>query len=82
MAGMKRLKYLFYKFLLGNSVTLLLSLIEGFMGLKEGQLVWQLFSLYEVFLIEYGYKAGSILMNVYSGLDKMGEALILLTLSK
>jgi len=34
-AGMKILKYLFYKFLLGNSVKLLLSLIDGLMGLKE-----------------------------------------------
>jgi hypothetical protein len=34
-AGMKILKYLFYKFFLGNSATFLLSSIESFMGLKE-----------------------------------------------
>ena len=82
MAGMKRLKYLFYKFLLGNSVTLLLSLIEGFMGLKEEHSVLQLFN--EGFFIESRFRAGCSFNegSFYSGPDQMGEALILPTVQQ
>ena len=82
MAGMKRLKYLFYKFLLGNSVTLLLSLIEGFMGLRKEHSVLQL--LNEGFFIESRIRAGNPFNegSFYSGPEQMGEALILLMSSK
>lgn len=82
MAGMKRLKYLFYKFLLGNSVTLLLSSIEGIMGLKEEQSVSQL--LNEGFFIESRFRAGYPLYEGFFSLkpDQMGEALILPTVQQ
>jgi hypothetical protein len=43
---------------LGNSMTLLLSSIEGFMGLKEEHSVLQLFNLNEGFFIESRFRAG------------------------
>jgi len=61
-------------------VTLLLSSIEGFMGLRKEHSVLQL--LNERFFIESRIRAGNPL---YEGLfkpDKMGEALILLMSSK
>jgi hypothetical protein len=63
-------------------VTLLLSSIEGFMGLKEEQSVWQLFNLYEGFFIESRYRAGNPFNEGLFKPDKMGEALILLMSSK
>ena len=60
-------------------MTLLLSSIEGFMGLKEEQSVLQL--LNEGFLIESRFWAG----NPYEGFlkpDKMGEAQILPTVQQ
>jgi hypothetical protein len=62
-------------------VTLLLSSIEGFMGLKEEHSALQLF-LYEGFFLESRYRAG---YPLYEGLfksDKMGEALILPTVQQ
>ena len=81
MAGMKRLKYLFYKFLLGNSVTLFLSLIEGFMGLRKEHSALQLF-LYEGFFIESRFWAGNPFNEGLFKPDNMGEALILLMSSR
>ena len=63
-------------------MTLLLSSIEGIMGLRKEHSALQLFNLYEGFFIESRYRAGNPL---YEGLfkpDKMGEALILLMSSK
>ena len=59
---------------------LILSLIEGLMGLKEEHSVSQLF-LYEGFLIEFRFWAG----NPYEGFlkpDNMGEAQILPTVQQ
>jgi len=63
-------------------VTLFLSLIEGFMGLKEEHSVLQL--LNEGFFIESRFRAGCPLYegSFYSGPDKMGEALILPTVQQ
>jgi len=61
-------------------MTLLLSSIEGIMGLKEEHSALQLFN--EGFFIESRYRAGNPL---YEGLfkpDKMGEALILPTVQQ
>jgi hypothetical protein len=62
-------------------VTLLLSLIEGFMGLRKEQSV---FLFNEGFLSESRFRAGNPFNegSFYSGPDKMGEALILLMSSK
>jgi len=81
MAGMKRLKYLFYKFLLGNSVTLFLSLIEGFMGLRKEHSAL-LFN--EGFLLESRFRVGNPFNegSFYSGPEQMGEALILPTVQQ
>jgi hypothetical protein len=46
-AGMKILKYLFYKFLLGSSVKLLLSLIDGLWDLGR--------SIQHLFLMKDSY---------------------------
>ncbi len=63
-------------------MTLLLSSIEGIMGLKEEQSVSQLF-LYEGFLIESRYRAGNPFNEgFFLGPDKMGEALILPTVQQ
>jgi hypothetical protein len=77
---MNRLKYLFYKFLLGNSVTLLLSLIEGIMGLREEHSALQL--LNEGFLIESRYRDGYPFNEGLFKPDQMGEALILPTVQQ
>ena len=72
MAETNRFKYLFYKELVGNSATLFLSSIEGFMGLKEEQSV---FLFNEGFLIESRFRVDNLF---YEGLfkpDKMREAL-------
>ena len=62
-------------------MTLLLSSIEGFMGLKEEQSVLQL--LNEGFLIESRYRAGNPFNEgFFLGPDKMGEALILPTVQQ
>ena len=63
-------------------MTLFLSLIEGFMGLKEEHSVLQL--LNEGFFIESRFRAGCPLYegSFYSGPDKMGEALILPTVQQ
>jgi len=63
-------------------VTLLLSLIEGFMGLKEEHSVLQLFN--EGFFIESRFRAGCSFNegSFYSGPDQMGEALILPTVQQ
>jgi hypothetical protein len=62
-------------------VTLLLSSIEGFMGLKEEHSVL-LFN--EGFLLESRFRAGNPFNegSFYSGPDKMGEALILPTVQQ
>jgi len=52
-------------------VTLLLSSIEGLMGLKEEQSVWQLFN--EGFFIESRFWAGNLLMKVYLNQIKWGK---------
>jgi len=56
-------------------VTLLLSSIEGLMGLKEEQSVWQLFN--EGFFIESRFRAGNPFNEGLFKPDQMGEALIL-----
>ena len=63
-------------------MTLLLSSIEGFMGLREEHSALQLFLLYEGFLIESRYRAGNPFNEGFLKPDKMGEALILLMSSK
>jgi len=60
-------------------VTLLLSLIEGFMGLRKEHSVL-LFN--EGFLIESRFRAGNPFNEGLFKPDKMGEALILLMSSK
>ena len=62
-------------------MTLLLSSIEGFMGLKEEHSVL-LFN--EGFLLESRFRAGNPFNegSFYSGPDKMGEALILPTVQQ
>jgi hypothetical protein len=68
---------------LGNSMTLLLSSIEGFMGLKEEHSALQLFNLNEGFFIESRFRAGNPFNegSFYLGPDQM-EALILPMASK
>jgi hypothetical protein len=73
---MNRLKYLFHKFLLGNSVTLLLSSIEGFMGLEEEHSALQSFLFNEGFLLESRYRVGNPLNEGFLKPDYMEEALI------
>jgi len=58
-------------------VTLLLSLIEGFMGLRKEHSVLQL--LNEGFFIESRFRAGCPLYEGFLKPDQMGEALILPT---
>ncbi len=60
-------------------MTLLLSLIEGFMGLRKEHSVL-LFN--EGFLIESRFRAGNPFNEGLFKPDKMGEALILLMSSK
>jgi hypothetical protein len=62
-------------------VTLHLSSIEGFMGLKEEHSVWQLFN--EGFLLESRFRVGNPFNEgSFLGPDKMGEALILPTVQQ
>jgi len=61
-------------------VTLLLSSIEGFMGLKEEHSVLQL--LNERFFIESRFRAGNPFNEGLFKPDQMGEALILPMASK
>ena len=62
-------------------MTLLISLIEGFMGLRKEQSVLQL--LNEGFSLEYRYRAGyPFNEGTILGPDQMGEALILLMSSR
>ena len=61
-------------------MTLLLSSIEGFMGLKEEHSVLQL--LNEGFFIESRYRAGNPFNEGFLKPDKMGEALILPTVQQ
>ena len=62
-------------------MTLLLSSIEGFMGLKEEHSVLQL--LNEGFFIESRFRAGNPLYEgSFLGPDQMGEALILPTVQQ
>jgi len=64
-------------------MTLLLSSIEGIMGLKEEHSVLQLFNLYEGFFIESRYRAGNPFNEgTILGPDQMGEALILPTVQQ
>jgi len=63
-------------------MTLLLSSIEGFMGLRKEHSALQLF-LYEGFLIESRYRAGNPFNEgFFLGPDQMGEALILPTVQQ
>ena len=63
-------------------MTLLLSSIEGFMGLRKENSVLQL--LNEGFFIEFRFWAGNPFNegSFYSGPEQMGEALILLMSSR
>jgi len=56
-------------------VKLILSLIEGLMGLKKEYSILQLFLLYEGFLIESRYRAGYPFNKVLPKLDNMRKAL-------
>jgi len=60
-------------------VTLLLSLIEGFMGLRKEQSV---FLFNEGFLLESRFRAGCPLNEGLFKPDQMGEALILPTVQQ
>ena len=53
-------------------MTLLLSSIDGLMGLKEGQSAWQL--LYEGFFLESRFWAGNPLYEVFLNPDNMGSS--------
>ena len=61
-------------------MTLLLSLIEGFMGLKEEHSVLQLFN--EGFLLESRFRVGNPFNEGLFKPDNMGEALILPTVQQ
>jgi hypothetical protein len=63
-------------------VTLLLSSIEGFMGLRKEHSVLQL--LNEGFLLESRFRVGNPFNegSFYSGPEQMGEALILPTVQQ
>jgi hypothetical protein len=63
-------------------VTLFLSSIEGFMGLRKEHSALQLFNLYEGFLIESRYRVGNPFNEGLFKPDKMGEALILPTVQQ
>jgi len=58
-------------------VTLLLSLIEGFMGLRKEHSILQLFLVNEGFSLESRYRAGNPLYEGFFSLkpDQMGKAL-------